>query len=146
MQKLSFNINISASCETVWNILWSDTTYRQWTSAFGEGSHAISDWQKGSKILFLGAEGQGMVSRIDDLIPNRFMSFQHLGELKDGVEDTTSERVQQWANGRENYTLNSSDGSTELIVDLDMPEEFADFFTEAFPKALTIVKQLAEQK
>lgn len=90
-------------------------------------------------------KGSGMVSRIDDLVPNEFMSFQHLGEVKDGVEDTTSERVQQWGCGRENYTLKDMNGKTELIVNLDMVEEFKDYFANTFPRALAKVKEIAEQ-
>lgn len=145
MEKLQFKTTINAPREKVWDILWTDETYRAWTSVFGEGSHAVSDWKKGSKILFLGGEGTGMVSRIDDLVPNEFMSFQHLGEVKDGVEDTTSERVQKWAGGRENYTLKTVDGNTELTVDLDIPEEFKEMFSEMFPKALNKIKELSER-
>jgi hypothetical protein len=38
--------------------MWDDSTYRQWTSAFSEGSHAVSDWKEGSKVLFLSPEGE----------------------------------------------------------------------------------------
>jgi uncharacterized protein YndB with AHSA1/START domain len=145
MQKVQFQKLINATPEKVWDILWTDANYRAWTSVFGADSHAVSDWKKGSKILFLGDKDSGMVSRIDDLVPNQFMSFQHLGEIKDGVEDTTSERVQQWAGGRENYTLKPVAEGTELTVDLDMVDEFADYFKETFPKALNIVKELSEK-
>lgn len=145
MEKVQFKITINASREKVWDILWADDSYRAWTSVFSEGSRAETDWKKGSKVLFLDGKGAGMVSRIDDLVPNEFMSFQHLGEVKDGVEDTTSERVQQWSGGRENYTLKSIDGKTELTVDLDMVEEFKEYFTSTFPKAIAKVKELAEQ-
>ena len=144
MQKQSFKILINAPREKVWNILWTDSTYRAWTSVFGEGSHAETDWNKGSKVLFLNDKGSGMVAVIEDKIPNEFMSFKHLGEVKDGVEDTQSERVQQWAGAHENYTLNSSDGKTELSVDMDITEEFAAMFNQIFPKALDKVKELAE--
>lgn len=145
MEKIRFAVTINAPREKVWSILWTDETYRAWTSVFSEGSRAITDWKKGSKVLFTDGSGSGMVSRIDDLIPNEFMSFQHLGELKDGVEDTTSERVQQWAGGRENYTLNKVGDTTELVTELDIPDEFKDYFTDAFPKALAKVKELSEQ-
>jgi uncharacterized protein YndB with AHSA1/START domain len=145
MEKLQFKTTINASREKVWNILWTDATYRAWTSVFSEGSRAETDWKKGSKVLFTDGKGSGMVSRIDDLVPNEFMSFQHLGEVKNGVEDTTSERVQQWSGGRENYTLQNADGKTELTVDLDMVEEFKDYFTGTFPKALAKVKELSEE-
>jgi hypothetical protein len=145
MEKVRFATIINAPREKVWSVLWTDESYRAWTSVFSEGSQAETDWKKGSKVLFTDGKGSGMVSRIDDLVPNEFMSFQHLGELKDGVEDTTSERVQQWAGGRENYTLNAVDDNTELIVELDLIDEFKDYFMGTFPKALAKVKELSEQ-
>jgi uncharacterized protein YndB with AHSA1/START domain len=145
MEKVRFTTIINAPREKVWSVLWTDESYRAWTSVFSEGSQAETDWKKGSKVLFTDGKGSGMVSRIDDLVPNEFMSFQHLGELKDGVEDTTSERVQQWAGGRENYTLNAVGDNTELIVELDLLDEFKDYFMGTFPKALAKVKELSEQ-
>lgn len=144
MEKIRFTTIINAPREKVWSILWTDETYRAWTSVFSEGSHAVTDWQKGSKVLFMDGKGSGMVSRIDDLVPNEFMSFQHLGEVRDRVEDTTSERVQQWAGGRENYTLNAVGNTTELIAELDMVAEFKDYFMNTFPLALQKVKELSE--
>jgi len=49
---LHIEIDINATKEKVWDILWNDATYTQWTSIFCEGSHAVSDWKEGSKILF----------------------------------------------------------------------------------------------
>jgi hypothetical protein len=46
-----------------------DVTYRKWTSAFAEGSYAITDWQTGSKALFVGPDGSGMVSRVANIAP-----------------------------------------------------------------------------
>ena len=145
MQKKTFKVLIDAPREKVWNILWDDSSYRAWTAVFGEGSHTETDWNKGSKVLFLGDQGSGMVSVIEDLVPNEFMSFKHLGEVKDGVEDTQSEKVQQWAGAHENYTLRNEDGKTELRVDMDINDEFAEMFGQLFPKALDKVKELAEQ-
>lgn len=145
MEKVRFTTIINAPREKVWSVLWTDESYRAWTSVFSAGSQAITDWKKGSKVLFTDGKGSGMVSRIDDLVPNEFMSFQHLGELKDGLEDTTSERVQQWAGGRENYILKSIGDTTELTTELDMVAEFKDYFMDTFPKALAKVKELSEQ-
>ena len=146
MEKLQFNTTIDAPREKVWETLWGSENYPAWTSVFSEGSHAETDnWKKGSKVLFLDGKGQGMVSKVDENIPNEFMSFLHLGEVRDGVEDTESERVKQWAGAHENYTLKTVDGKTELTVDLDMNEEFKDYFVDIFPKALNKVKELAEK-
>lgn len=73
------------------------------------------------------------------------MSFKHLGEVKHGIEDTTSEKVKDWAGATESYTLNESDGKTELVVDMDLNEEFAAMFSEIWPKALKNLKELAEK-
>ncbi len=65
MKTLHFSIKIKAPREKVWQILWEDATYRQWTSVFNESSYAVSDWEEGSKIQFLSADGSGMYSLID---------------------------------------------------------------------------------
>jgi hypothetical protein len=146
MEKQSFRITIDAPKEKVWKTLWDLDTYRAWTSAFAEGSTVDTDnWKKGSKVLFGDGSGNGMVARVDENIPNRYMSFKHLGEIKDGVEDTTSEKVQEWAGATESYTLSENDGKTEVVVDMDINKEFAEMFANIWPKALKIVKELAEK-
>jgi uncharacterized protein YndB with AHSA1/START domain len=145
MEKLNFDINIDAPAQKVWNILWADDTYRKWTAAFHEGSYAESDWKEGSKILFLSPEGSGMVSRIAKKREPEFMSFEHLGEVIKGVEDTTSERVKAWAGSTENYILEEAGGKTQLSVEMDITDEFKEMFSNIWPKALQNVKQLAEQ-
>lgn len=147
MEKMTFNTSINASRETVWAILWSDDTYPDWTSAFCEGSHAVTDWQKGSKVLFLDGKGSGMVSRVAENRPNEYMSFEHLGEVKNGVEDTESEQVKTWAGAHENYTLKTVNNQTELLVEMDsgnIPEEFKSFFLKTWPQAIDKIKALAE--
>ena len=145
MTKQEFKILIEASPEKVWNILWNDSTYPEWTSVFSEGSHAETDWEKGSKVLFLNANNEGMVSKIADKIPNKFMSIKHVGTIKDGIEDLNSEEVKEWEGAFENYTLKAGDGKTELVVDMDITEEYQDYFQSTFPKALEKVKELAEK-
>lgn len=144
MEKLQFNVSINAPREKVWSTLWNDDSYRAWTAVFHEGSQAETDWKEGSKVLFTDGKGSGMVSRIAKLDPNEFMSFEHLGELRDGVEDTTSEKVKSWAGAHENYTLTGSGSNTDLLVELDINNEFKDYFANTFPRALDKVKELAE--
>lgn len=146
MQKINFSASINAPREKVWKILWNDDTYRKWTSAFIEGSYAITDnWKEGSKVLFLGPGGDGMVSSVAVNKKNEFMSFKHLGEVKDGVEDTESEKVKGWAGAMENYTLTDENGKTKLVVDMDSTDEFKDYFVKTWPLALEKVKELAEK-
>ena len=145
MQQLNFSTNIKASAENVWKVLWGDDSYPKWTSVFSEGSHAITDWKEGSKVLFLDGKGSGMVSTVSANKANEFMSFKHLGEVKDGVEDTTSDKVKGWAGATETYTLTDTGGVTELSVDVDIIDEHKDYFIKTFPRALEQVKELSEQ-
>lgn len=144
MEKQRFNITINAPKEKVWKVLWNDATYRKWTSVFNEGSYAETDWKEGSKVLFLSPSGEGMVSTIAANRPNEFMSIKHLGTVKDGVEDLDSEETRKWSGAMENYTLKTVNGKTELTVEMDITQEYKDFFLETWPKALEKVKELAE--
>jgi hypothetical protein len=146
MEKLTFNILIDASPERVWDILLGETTYPAWTSVFAEGSSVQTDWQEGSKALFLDGKGNGMVSRIAKNIPNEYLSIEHLGSFKDGIEDTESESVKEWAGALENYTLKPSDGKTELFIDMDSSDDFKDYLLKTWPPALEKVKELAEKQ
>ncbi|HEX8278103.1 MAG TPA: SRPBCC domain-containing protein, partial [Segetibacter sp.] len=144
MEKINFSKSMNAPKEKVWKTLWEDETYRKWTSVFSPTSYADTDWKEGSKVLFLDGAGSGMVSMIEVNRPNEFMSFKHLGEVHNGVEDTESDKVKAWAGALENYTLKEVDGQTELLVEIDISEEHKDMFIQMFPKALEQVKVLSE--
>jgi len=146
MEKHQFKTTINAPREKVWEILWGTDTYPQWTSAFAEGSNVETDWTKGSKVLFLDGNGDGMVSMIADNIPNEFMSIKHLGVLNKGQEDFDVARDKGWSGAMENYTLKTVKGKTELIIDQDFEEEYRDHFLSTWPKALEKLKTLAETK
>ena len=128
-----------------------DKTYREWTAAFNPGSYYKGDWSKGSKILFLGpdpktGEEGGMVSRIAENKPYEFISIEHLGIVKNGVEDTTSEEARKWAPAFENYTFKEKGGATEVLVEMDIEDENKKMFEEMWPKALQKLKEIAEKQ
>lgn len=149
MQKLNFTIIINAPKEKVWNTMLEDKTYRIWTEAFAKGSHYVGDWSQGSKILFLGPNEKGimggMVSRIKENRLHEYISIEHLGIVHDGQEDTTSDAVKQWAGSLENYTLKDLNAKTELLVDMDINDDFKDMFENMWPGALQKLKELAER-
>lgn len=147
MEKLNFSININAPKEKVWNTMLDDKTYREWTEVFSPGSHYVGNWDKGSKILFLspGEKGNmGMVSRIKENRKNEFLSIEHIGIVKNGVEDTTSDEVKEWAGALENYTLKEKNGVTNVFVEMDSQEEYKKMFENMWPKALEKLKEISE--
>lgn len=150
MQKSHFSVLVNAPREKVWEVMLADATYREWTKVFHEGSYYKGSWEQGSKMLFLGpgenGEGEGgMMSMIRESRPPEFISIEHIGMIKDGVEDTTSEEVQKWTPAFENYTLTDKDGGTEVAVDIDIADEYQDVFDDMWPKALQTLKELAEK-
>lgn len=149
MQKLNFSIVINSSKEKVWDTMLEDKTYRIWTEAFSPGSHYVGNWDKGSKILFLGPNEKGimggMVSRIKENKLYEYISIEHLGVVENGKEDTTSEAVKQWAGSLENYTFKDLNGKTELLVDMDINDEYKEMFEGMWPAALKKLKELTEK-
>lgn len=145
MKDLNFSVVISAPVEKVWETLWNDDTYRQWTAPFNPGSYMESDWKVGGKTLFLDAERSGMLSTIKELESPRLVVFSHYGELNKGVEDTTSDRVKSYAGAIERYELLPDDKGTLLKVMVQTNEEYESMMNEGFTRSLQVLKALAEQ-
>lgn len=144
MEKQKYSIIINAQKEKLWEVLWNDSTYRKWTSVFHEGSYAVSDWKEGSTALFLGPNKDGMYSLIDKCIENELMSIKHLGFVKNGIEMPPDEESQKWSGCEETYTIKEKGDGLELTVNVDVDNEYKDFFDKTFPQALGLVKELAE--
>jgi uncharacterized protein YndB with AHSA1/START domain len=141
--RLHHTVDIDAPRDRVWAVLWDDKAYRDWTSAFMEGSHAVGDWKEGSKIQFLDSGGNGMLAIIEKKVPNERMTFRHIAEIKEGKERPAPS---SWANAREEYTLKDNGRGTTLTVDTDAAEEYKEAFEKAFPKALQRLKELAARQ
>ncbi|MTH16210.1 SRPBCC domain-containing protein [Flavobacterium sp. LC2016-01] len=145
METLEFKIRIKAPATKVWEVLWNDDTYKEWTGAFCEGSYAISDWNEGDKIHFMSPSGEGMNSIIEKKIPNEYMAFKHVGEIKDYKELPLDEETKKWSGAMETYRLTADDEFVDLTTQVDVVEKYIDYFKEAFPKGLEKVKELAEK-
>lgn len=141
MEKLTFEIQINAEPEKVWSVLWDHTSYRQWTTAFNEGSFYEGTLEEGSIVKFYDPKNNGMFSRVEKNIPNEEMKFLHLGEIYEGVE-----APQDWGEATEAYILEENDEGTVLKGEIQTTEEFKTFFEEKFPMALGIIKNLSENQ
>ena len=141
MKKLEFSIEISATKEKVWEALWKDENYRNWCSVFHEGSHYKSDLKKGSDIFFLGPNGDGMFAVIEKMIPFEKMYILHQGEVIKSI----NQPAVYGDDAIENYDLIEENGITTLSVVLNTEENYIQYFSNTFPKALNVVKQIAEQ-
>ncbi|WP_294245437.1 SRPBCC domain-containing protein [uncultured Chryseobacterium sp.] len=146
METLSYEKVIDAPRQAVWDVLWGNETYPQWTQFFEKGSEMKSDWQVGGKTYFLNAEGRGMVSTIDSLQQPDHVVFKHLGTVdKEGNEDTRSRDVMQWSGFYERYLLIDFEGRTKLHIEVQADKNWHDRLEKGFTEGLEIVRQLAEQ-
>ncbi|MGL4597253.1 MAG: SRPBCC domain-containing protein [Bacteroidia bacterium] len=145
MKQFSFTIDIQASREKIWSVLWSDASYRIWTTNFHTGSYAVSDWNEGSKIHFLTPDGEGMFAVIEKKIINEHIAFRYLGVIKNFAEDTSDAEGIDWSEGFEKYTLTEIPTGIRLTADMNGSDHHVDFFNATFPKALNSVKELCEK-
>lgn len=152
MKKLQFKVNINAPVTKIYDFMLgikSKSTYEQRASVFNPTSTYEGSWDKGNKIQFIGTDEKGekggMVSRIAENIPNRFVSIQHYGLLMANMEITEGPEVEKWANGFENYSFEENSGTTTVTVDLDVTEDFLDYMNQTYPKALGKLKELCEK-
>ena len=146
LKRLQWTVDIAAPAPKVYQMLVGPESYRQWTSAFGDGLYFEGSWQTGQRIRFLTTEGHGVVSEIAENRPNEFISIRHLGYIADdGVEDTSSEAIRAWAPAYENFTFTTTPQGTKLTVDQDMTDDF-ESMPEAWPKALGKLKALCESR
>jgi uncharacterized protein YndB with AHSA1/START domain len=148
METLSYEKIIDAPKQKVWDILWGDETYSEWTKFFNPSSPSQmkSDWKVDGKTYFVNAEGEGMVSTIDSLDEPDQIIFKHLGMIdKNGVEDTESMEVKQWSGCFEKYILIDFGRKTKLHAEVQVEKEWQDTMNTGFIKGLEIVKNLAEE-
>ncbi len=143
-KRIQFTIDIDAPVPVVFRIMLDHESYKDWTTAFAEGSYYVGSWKQGQKIQFMAPSGDGMVSEIAEHRVNEFTSIRHLGYISKGVEDTQSESIRAWAPAYENYTFVATAEGTRLVVDQDVTQEFEQYVAGAWPKALQRLKILCE--
>jgi hypothetical protein len=125
------------------------STYEQWTAMFNPTSTFEGNWDKGSKMLFVGVDGKGekggMVSEIVENILNEYVSIRHYGLVKANAEITTGPEVEKWANGFENYTFQENNGVTTITIELvGLTEDLTGYMNDNWPRALDKLKEICE--
>ncbi|NJO69915.1 MAG: hypothetical protein HC830_12095 [Bacteroidetes bacterium] len=148
LKGLHFEIVINASVGTVYQNMIDAKSYSAWTAAFNPTSRFEGTWDKGASIRFLGTDQDGsvggMISRIRENIPNKFISIEHLGMITGDKEITSGPEVESWAGALENYSFREENGKTILAVDTDSNEEFETYFKDTWPLALQKLKEICE--
>ncbi|MFT3740867.1 MAG: hypothetical protein QM786_19125 [Breznakibacter sp.] len=153
MKKLQFKTTIQAPVARVYRTMLgigNIETYRQWTAEFNPSSTYEGSWDKGAKIRFIGTDENGhrggMVAEIAEHIPNQFVSIRHYGILDGNDEITDGPEVEKWAGGLENYSFEGDGNATIVTVDVDVTEDFIEYFNITWPKAFRKLKEISEKE
>jgi uncharacterized protein YndB with AHSA1/START domain len=150
LERLHFEITISAPVEKVYDTMLSAETYTRWTAPFHPGSFFRGEWKEGEKILFIGKDEEGneggMVSRVKKAVPYRMVILEHYGILDKGKEITEGPEVMGWAGALEEYRFEEKQGKTLLRVANDTNQEFKEYMLDTWPQALAELKSICEQK
>lgn len=149
MQKFHTSIFINAPVEKVWHTMLDGESYRDWASAFEDGSYYQGSWDEGAKITFIGPDAdtgdlRGMVSRVVENRPYECIVLEHTAILENDIEDSASEEAKKWVPANESYTFVDKDGGTEVLVDVDLHEDHKAMFERMWADALQRLKILAE--
>jgi len=146
---LHFEQLIAASPEKVHRLMLEDASYREWTAIFNPGSFYEGSWDEGAEIQFVGlnenGEKEGMIGHIAVHRPQQYVSIAYDGVIDKGVNRFTGPDVEALASGREEYRFVARDGQTLLVVDMDDPGPYAQYFTESWPKALDKLQEICER-
>lgn len=151
MLKKTYKVNINKPAHTVYDKMLGLTdinTYNGWTKIFNETSTIKGNWEKDSKMHFVGTDSSGnvggMVSIIAENKVNEFVSIKHIGIVKGNEEILSGPDVEKWAGGHENYTFKNVNNQTELVVDIDVVPDYESYFDDNYPKALEKLKEICE--
>jgi len=143
MKKIHKTIMIAAPKEKVWNVLVEDELNRLWFAEFSAGSHAITDWIEGHKVIFTDDSNSGIIGKIIEKHPYEMLSIAYDGIYRNGEEDFDSADAQNVKNSYEKYFLNETDGVTTLSIECDMGEQHYEMMSAAWDKALVKIETLS---
>ncbi len=146
MEKLTFNVNIAAPKEKVWDTMLQPGTYREWVAASWPGSVYKGKWEPGEKISFISENGSGTLALIKELKPYSYIFAEHIAVLKaGGIEDTKSEQAKGWIGTTESYAFTEANGITGLKVEMNTNTAWEKMFNDGWPNALVKLKEICER-
>jgi uncharacterized protein YndB with AHSA1/START domain len=145
MDSLPYQITINASPEKVWEALWNKNSYTIWASTFTHGSYADTNFQLGNHFQFLNPDGNGLYGVIAKCVEYDEMILDHQGEVKHFLEILPDGEENKFDHIKEHYKLQRIDNQTMLTATLFGMNDWQSYFDDAFPKALSVIKTIAEK-
>ena len=138
------SIAINASAEVIWRVI-TDAQYNSiWLAAFGKRNKVHTDWQEGSKAIFVDDDQTGLITRIIVARPFEKIRMQNVGMITNGAEDYDSNDAVESREFFEQYLFTPEDASVRMHVEVTVEDEFYKEVSDSWTNALGIIKELAE--
>lgn len=142
METHTFFITIQAGKQTIWNVLWEETSFQDWANLIDEGTYMKGTLKENRQVEFISAvNGYGVTSLVEELRPHEYIRFQHQADTQESGSDV---RAEEWTGGTESYLLEDNEEGVKLSMTLTIPAHQLPVFSERVPKALARIKVLAE--
>lgn len=143
IKTLTYQTDIAAPVETVWNTVIGPESYTQWTEAFMPGSTFEGEWRRGEELTFLAPGFGGLRAEVVELKPLEVISLRHIAYVVNGGEEVRIEDEVY-----ETYRFDRTATGTRLVVDQDV-DSSADterMMNQIWPRALARLKELSEAR
>lgn len=140
MKNLEYQIQIHATSEKVWEVLFTQDADKNWASAVNAGTFFEGNWEEGSIMRFLDSQNNGMYNLVEKNILNKELKMKHLGWILDGELSP-----QNWGDSTIEYVLEPNENGTLLTGKINALDEFVDFFNSKYPQNFQNIKNLAEK-
>ena len=138
------SISIQATAEVIWQIITKDEYNVEWLAEFGEGNIAQTDWQEGSKAIFIDNSKVGLIAVIRESRPFEKILIQNIGLITDGKEDYESADAIESHEFFEQYFLIPEGDATRMSVEVNVEDGFYDEISDCWERALANIKLQAE--
>jgi uncharacterized protein YndB with AHSA1/START domain len=135
------SIDISASSETVWQILTNPDHNHKWARAFYEGTTVSSTWQVGDTVVWYMPDGSVAANGI--VLESQTAAWIKVG-FYDDVNDAPPTPSGDY---RETYQITkNANGCTLKITSGPLARHYLKMHTPMWGKALEYIKSLSERK
>lgn len=141
MKKLEYEIKVNASPAIIWSRMWDKESYKNWASERAGDHYYEGTLEENSIIDLYDPQGNGMFNLVEKHVPEKQMTFKHLGWIYDRVRTP-----QDWEDSWENYELVEDGESTLLKFTVNALDEFVNYFEVNVPGTLQRIKEVSEKE
>lgn len=143
----TYQVEVLATPEVVWQVLTEKALYEQWAKAFSPHSQFEGEWKEGSNICFFDPDLGGTRAIIDKIYTNREIQYTHVAiSNPENVKDIDSDAAQKWIGTKEHYQIIPKQESVTLKVMIDTHPDFVDMLDDGWKRAFPLIKVISEQQ